>query len=204
MTKSKQNKKKRPARSSNKPPQLSSNVVVNHTYRFTSSSGNTTFVTPVSMLCAAGSFTSVLNTSVVSIFGALKVKRVTVWAPPASQGAVSTCSIDWAGSGAASQGSLEVSDTTNSVSTPAKISSAPPRGSLADFWQNAAQTNSLFGLTAPVGSIIDVQLSLIFQDADNAPATTTVATAAIGVNYFLSLDPNATHRYVPVSLSTTT
>jgi len=58
---------------------------------------------------------------------------------------------------------------------------------------------------APVGTIIDITLALTLSDGDQAlNATTTVAAAALGTPYFMSLDPNATHFYVPVSMETTT
>jgi hypothetical protein len=80
----------------------------------------------------------------------------------------------------------------------------PPRNSLASFWQLAGGT-TLCTLTAPVGSVIDVDLSLIFNDNDGAVINNiAVSTGVLGTSYYLSLDPNGTHRYVPVSLNTTT
>jgi hypothetical protein len=58
-------------------------------------------------------------------------------------------------------------------------------------------------LVAPIGTIIDVVLDLIFQDDDLASVAIAVASGTAGVQYFLSLDPNATHRYTPISLTTT-
>jgi hypothetical protein len=75
--------------------------------------------------------------------------------------------------------------------------------SLASFWQ-LASTTGLCNLVAPVGTIIDVHLSLIMQDDAETQANATVATGTLGLTYFLSLDANTTHRYTPVSLTTTT
>ncbi len=172
-----------------------------HTYRFISSSGTPTGITPNSLLGCAGNIGTVVNSLVAAIAGAVKLERLTIWAPPASQGATATVSVDWAG--LANSPNVEVSDTTVSVSRPAFISTSPPRQSLAAFWQ-VASTTTLCTITAPEGSIIDAQLSLILTDNDVNGVSTSVATAAVGGSYFLSLDPNATHRYVPVSLTTTT
>jgi len=200
--KPKKNKRSSARVGPNKPPQLSSNVMFNHTYRFTSTSGTATGITATSLLCAAGSIGTVTNTTVSAIGATVKVNRVSIWTPPASQGSFATCSVEWFGG--ANTNNKEVSDTSNSVATPASIHSRPPAKSLASFW-NAIGTNALFVLTAPVGSIIDVNLSVIFNDDDSlGTAMTTVATAVVGTIYYLSLDPNATHRYVPVSLTTTT
>lgn len=179
---------------------IKSNVVLRHKYRFVSTSATSTGVTPQSILCAAGTICTVVNSVCTSFMGSFKVNRVSIWTPPASQGASATCSVDWPGF--ANSPSLEFSDTTVSVATPAYVSCAPPPMSLASFWQVSSAT-TLFTLVAPVGSIIDVELSLILQDNDVAAAASAVATGILGSYYYLSLDPNATHRYTPVSLTTT-
>jgi len=186
------------------PPQIESNILVSHKYRFVSTSGTVTQLTPTSLLCAAGSVGTVVNTTVTSFFGSVKINRVEIWSPPASQGAAVTCSVEWAGSVAPFIADREVSDTTVSVARPAHLSTRPPRLSLASFWQTAAAT-TICAVTAPVGSIIDVHLSLtLYDDNGNVPqATSVVATAVLGTVYYLSLDPNANHRYTPVSLTTT-
>jgi len=142
-----------------------------------------------------------LNTAVGSFFGSVKLNEVEIFAPPASQGANATCSVDWIGS--SNSPNREVSDTSVSVSTPAHVKCNPPAQSLAAFW-HIASDDPIMTVTAPVGSIIDVHLSLILQDDDVPVAAIAVATGALGTVYYLSLDPNATHRYTPVSLTTTT
>jgi hypothetical protein len=187
----------------NKPPQLKSNIVVRHTYRFTSTSATATAITPTSLLGAAGTVCNTGNTAVACIFQSVKVNKLRMWAPPPAQGSVATCSVEWIGSVASQISNLEVSDSSNSTATPAIVSCRPPRQSLASFWQQPG-TNTLFTLTAPVGTIIDVSLSLIMQDDDVGVPGIGIATGTSGLIYFLSLDPNATHHYVPVSLTTTT
>jgi hypothetical protein len=184
----------------NTPIQIRSNVELSHRYRFTSNNGGTTGITPTSMLCAAGTMGTVANTTVTSVFGAVKLNRIEIWSPPASQGSTVTCSVDFVGLG--NSPNREYSDTSISVTTPAHITCSPPPQSLASFWQFPS-TTSLCNVTAPIGSIIDVVVSLIMNDQDITPATTSVATAVLGSMYFLSLDPNTTKHYPPVSLSTT-
>jgi len=185
------------------PPQLRSNIVLAHRYRFTSTSGTATAITVGSLFGAVGNMCTVANTQVQSLFQSLKVRSVSIWTPPAAQGSFATCSVEWLGG--ANSNTVEVSDTSNSVATPAHIMSAPPRLSLASFWNNSASAaNVLMTIAAPSGSIIDVVLDLILSDDESANLVTAVAAGALGVIYYLSLDPNATHRYVPVSLTTTT
>jgi hypothetical protein len=109
--------------------------------------------------------------------------------------------VEWVGLTPANN--KEVSDTTNSVSFPAYLVTRPPVRSVASFWLQPGGGN-VFTLTAPTGSIIDVNLSLIFQDDNTSLAQSNVTTGVLTSTYYLSLDPNATHRYVPVSLTTTT
>jgi len=187
------------------PPQLKSNIMLTHRYRFLSTSSTTTTITPNSILCAAGTICTVVNSNVISMFTSFKIRRVEVWSPPASQGAAVTCSLNWSGAVSQFSPDLEVSDTSLSVTRPAYISTSPPQGSIASFWQSLS-SNGIFELTAPSGSVIDVVLDLILYDDDNpaGQANVAVTTATLGLTYYMSLDPNTTHRYVPVSLTTTT
>jgi len=139
------------------------------------------------------------NTTVTAFNASVKVMKVEILTPPASQGANATCSVEWAGS--VNSPDREFSDTSVSTATPAHVSTTPPAQSLASFWQTAS-TGTLFLITAPTGSIIDIVLSLINADGATT-ATSTVATAVIGTVYYMSLDPNATHRFTPVSLTST-
>jgi len=183
------------------PPQIRANIQLNHLYRFTSTNATATAITGTSILCAAGSVGTLLNTQVNSFVGSFKIRSIGMWTPPPSQGSAATCSVDW--SGFNNSPNVEISDTSNSVARPAHLMTSPPTASLASFWQLSGSTN-LAILTAPVGTIIDVRLDLVLYDSDITQATSTVTTAALGTVYYLSLDPNATHHYVPVSLTTTT
>jgi hypothetical protein len=187
------------------PPQIASNVTFNHTYRFVSSSGSTTPVTVGSLMCAAGTICTVANTTVTAFYGGVKVNRISIWTPPASQGAAATCAVSF--TGGANTPDREFSDSTMSVARPAHVSCRPPRGALSSFWNNSTSAATvLFRLTAPAGSIIDVSVSLILFDdvAVLTQATSAVATGTLGAQYYLSLDSNATHLFTPVSLQTTT
>jgi len=185
----------------NAPPQIRSNVVYRHRFRYTSSSGTATVLTGNSILAAAGSVCYQANTNVASINQSFKIVELELFGAPAAQGSTSTVSIEWLGT--ANAPSVEVSDTTNSVATPAHVKSRPPRDSQAVFWQTpSSASNNLVTLVAPAGTIIDIVLELV-QNDDQLQVNTGVAAGALGSLYYLSLDPNATHRYVPVSLNTT-
>jgi len=185
----------------NRPPSISSNVTLSHRYRFTSTSGTATALTPQSIALAAGSMCTVSNTTVQCLFSSVRLKRLTLWAPPSAQGSFVTCSVEWIGFNQAN--TVEVSDTSNSVATPAYISTSPPPATLAKFWQLSSVTTNLCTVVAPTGTIIDAEVDLIIGD-DEAGTSIGVSAGTLGNLYYLSLDPNATHHYVPVSLTTTT
>jgi len=109
--------------------------------------------------------------------------------------------VEWIGS--SNSPNREFSDTSVSVATPAMVSCSAPPQSLAAFWQLASGNTALCTLVAPVGSIIDVSLSLILLDDDVSAPSVAVATGILSYIYYLALDGPSTNRYTPVSLTTT-
>jgi len=182
------------------PPQIKSNVMFKHKFRFVSTSATATSITPTSLLGAAGTVCYAVNANVAAINASVKLNRISMWSPPSAQGSSVTCSVDWIGS--ANSPNQEISDTSVSVAQPAYLSTSPPNQSIASFWHVSSDA-AICTLVAPVGTIIDVDLDLVLQDDDLSAVVIAVAVGAAGVQYFLSLDPNATHRYIPVSLTTT-
>ncbi len=143
---------------------------------------------------------TVANTTLRYLATSVRVHRVSVWSPPASQGAAATCTLEWK----TFQGDeyKEVSDSTLSVSRPAHISTKPPPGSLA-WLPMGVSSSTCFDLTAPVGSIIDVQCTHVLNDTAVAGSSYAVGAGSLGVVYYLPLD-GGTDVYLPVGLNTTT
>jgi len=186
------------------PPQINSNVRTSHRFRFISTAAVTNqLVTSAALLAVAGTIGTVTNSTVALVYESVRLKSVEVWAPPASQGASATVSVEWIGS--ANSPSIEVSDTTISVSHNAHIKCVPPQQSLASFWQIVGNTATMFTLNCPTGSVVDISLELLFADQSTTLATQAgLTTVVIGRVYFLALDvASLTHVLVPVSLNTT-
>jgi len=181
------------------PSQLRTNVVVKHRFRFTSTSATARTITDTNLLGIGGAVCSVANTTLNMINSTTKLHSVEVWAPPASQGAASTCSVEWVGQNFAPN--IEVSDTSNSVAEPAHVRAKPPPGSQASLWLPPVG-NQIMIVIAPIGSIIDLVCSHTMQDDGIAGTAATVATGSLGAMYFMYLD-GATHTYVPTSLTST-
>jgi hypothetical protein len=183
------------------PRQLRTNIEVKHQFRFASSSSAPTAITDTRLLAAAGvsAVTAVLG---YSIWQSVKVNQIEIWTPPAAQGANATCSVLFPAS--LQSQAREVTDTSVSVAIPAHVLVTPPRLSLCSFWQNGS-TSTLFTLTAPPGSIIDVWVSLVLDDGTNSvPVTQTLVGATIGSIYYAPLDFNhvAGAVYLPIGLTT--
>ncbi len=185
------------------PPQISSNVRMSHRFRFIASgavAGIT--ITSDSLLCCAGGIGTVTNSTIALCYESVRLKKVEVWAPPAAQGSAATVSVEWLGQ---SSPSIEISDTTISVSQNAHIVGSPPRTSLAAFWQVVASPQNLFVLTCPTGSVVDFEADYMFVDRSTAVGTALgLTTVVVGQVYFLALDfKSGTHVLTPVSLNTT-
>jgi hypothetical protein len=126
-----------------------------------------------------------------SLYQCVKVDKIEIWTPPASQGAAATCSVLFPGSSAPAQGmTREYTDTTVSTARPAHVVCRPPPKSLGGFWQDGVNGDTLFTLVAPSGSIIDIWMSMVLADgARPASASTAVLVGAtIGNIYYCSLD----------------
>lgn len=205
MQKRKQNKQRKNAMRLNEalgPRQFRANPEISHQYRFTSTAGTAKTITGLLLggACGVSARTAILGDL---MFQMVKVKRVEIWSPPASQGAAVTCSILWPISNSSQP--REVSDTTVSTARPAHVVSSPPPLSLASFWTSASSGTNLFTLVAPSGSVIDVWVSLVLGDGPNGGAgTVTLVGATIGGQYYCSLDSGtaAGSIYLPVSLTT--
>jgi len=170
------------------PPQIKSNIVITHKYRYTASSAvSGTSFNAGNLVLSAGSMCTVTNTTVTSLFSSVKVDAVEIWSPPASQGSFATCAIEWNGSAAqAVAANLEISDTSVSTAQPAHLRSHPPPQSLAGFWQTPGiANNALFVLNCPAGSIVDVTMSLIMNDDEDTAIAGGVATGVLGKQYIL-------------------
>jgi hypothetical protein len=184
-----------------KPPQFVNTVQLRKTFRYTSTSSAVTTIVDADIVSVAGSIGKVTNTSVALYGYTAKLHKISVWTPPASQGAAATVSLQWYNSTGADLGP-EMSDTSNSVTQPAKLVTRPPRGTLASFWLGTAGTPILI-MTCPTGSIIDIDATV--QLSTVATVTAAVGTAVVGTPYWLALDQvgAGTQHYLPVGLPTT-
>lgn len=182
------------------PPQIKSNIIFGHRYRFTSTGAAAIPIT-VALLRGIGGVVATTSTTGAPIAFSVKVRSVEIWTPPASQGALATCSLEWAsGSTLDSTNTVEVSDTSMSVAEPAHLRTSPPKSSLASFWQHIG-ADQLFVITAPAGSVVDVSMQYVLNDDEASPTSVVLAGATVGNMYYMPLDGHG-GVMAPVSLTT--
>lgn len=184
------------------PPQILTNVVKSHRYRYLASSAIVAVgIQDVHVQRALGGICTVANTTVAVSVKSFKLNKIEIWAPTSTSTTPTTVSVEWLGQN--NSPNLEHSDTSINVSRPAHLITRPPRNSLASFWQNSAGGTALFVLNCPSGSIIDISVNMIEADESTALLTSTIVTGTLGVQYWLPLDGTTTHLLTPVSLNTT-
>jgi hypothetical protein len=191
----------RKARGNQNPPQLPTNIRLNHRFRFLAATAFNGFIDPLSMIACGGAVCTVANTTLSVIGLSAKIRKIEVWGAPASQGASSTVTLEWVG--ASNSPNIEVSDTTISVATNCHIVTVPPKDSLASFWTLSTTGGLLFRLQCPANSIVDLTMDLILADQAAATSTVTVVAGTLGELYFTALDGVGTNVLRPVSLNTT-
>jgi hypothetical protein len=181
------------------PPQLNTNIVVKHKFRFRCTTGGAFVISSADVLGALGT-TGVDGGTCVAVNDCFKVSSLSMWAPPPSQGTTATVAVEWNGQAQAS--STEFSDTTVSTAQPAYLRSMPPSSSLAHFWQTPKLGSvSLLTLTAPTSTIVDLTVEYMSIDTGVQGLAFSTLGSSPGVISYLALDGYASNFLVPVALT---
>lgn len=145
-------------------------------------------------------------TSAYQLASHVRLKKIEMWGPMASDLVPVTVQVDWTGS--SSLGgfgkSNRVSDTSMGSTEPAHLASAPPPMAQISQWTQCSSTNEVCRLVFPDNAVIDVTLDLVIRDdASTQTVTGAVVGAAVGANYVRSLDSvSGTNNVRPTSLAT--
>jgi len=133
------------------------------------------------------------NTAARLIQAAL-LKRIEVWSPP-TQGLTANlneqgAAVVWYGT----QSMFSTKSDINVANTPSYLSTKPPKDSTASFVSEMGilDTEILFKLTAPVGSVLDLHcmITLASEDFGQGSYSTTNAMT-VGQTYYNCLDGGA-------------
>jgi hypothetical protein len=172
------------------PPQIAITSIVRKTFRFFASAvivGYVTTTTDLMQMMAMGLDT----THVANIFSAFRIRRIRVWGAPLNVATASAftqlVSLEWGPQGVgtvAGRGikNAIISDTRLGVTDVPRIDAKPPPGSWVGDWVNLPDSNVVFTLNCPVGSIVDIKGEWIVQNKE-APVILTVTTAVAGAVY---------------------
>jgi len=180
-----------------KPPMYVSQPILRRKMRYVCSGVQSSFaVTPRSLALSLGTVCTATNTTVYPFVSAVRVRRIQMWVGTATSGTQANCLVNWLSStsatGLASM-NREVGDDTINASELAYITSKPPSGTQASFWNTAAVTSTIFLLTCSANTVMDIELEYIVGDNDYAQAayTITSGSAVIGNVYYINLSGNA-------------
>jgi len=180
-----------------RPPQFDSTVKFTHKFRFLSNSAATSTITRARLLNLLVSATAANTAN--RIFSGARLIKVEVWAVQGASSAnpfnTATVSLEWISN---LSPTTEVSDSGNAENT-AHISCKPPSMSTGAFWSmtGSNETESLFILTVPVGSIVDVTVELVCMDGET-PVVVTIGSGTAGFLSAVALDDVAA-TLIPVS-----
>ncbi len=181
------------------PIQFKPTVQVDHKFRFQASAAGSSTITTDSLgdlLCVAATATSAYQ-----LAKSIRIRRVEMWGPPASNLSPVTVALEWEALSAGSFGnSIKLSDTSVGSTRVAHLNAKPPKSTQVSMWQSATAGNNLFTLTYPVGAIIDIHYSMtVREDAGAQAVTGAVAGATVGQVYCRNLDSTGSNLLNPVS-----
>jgi hypothetical protein len=167
----------------------------------TSTSGT---ITLSSLIGSCGVIGTVTNTTVTSMFSAIKLMKIVIW-PPQNSGSDRTI-LEWGASadGGYTPDSAFINTVPDGITETTGQTFHPPANSLLNNWMSTYLTasNIIAYITCPTGTIIDTYVTAC-QPNDFVPESISVTTAVIGSVYYLPLDSLSTHVLLPVGLATT-
>jgi hypothetical protein len=188
-----------------KPPNFEAKISKKHTFRFTSSASGIAIISTQDLF-ATLLVNAVPQTSAVSAYTALKLRKVCLWQTgnTTGQGTVSLeANNTMAGIGAKP---VLLSDTSNNNSSIARLTYVPNSLSTLGQWQNVITNSSISGggeliITANQGDTMDITLEF-YLNTDN---DTYLNVAYTSLNPYIELIgcplPVSSPKWTPVNIS---
>lgn len=188
------------------PPELQTSPIFSRKIRYRVTSNISQQSLDNNALCRGfGGLVAVTAILGYPVCGAVKLKQISMWGPPTTQGTNVTVALQWDTSGANGDfagPSQIISDSSMDPSRPAFITAKPPKLTLCGFWKSCAlnDTDRIALISAPTGTIIDCVFVYTLNDALGPNASLVLVGATPGGFYHQQiLSGNAT----VVSLNTT-
>jgi hypothetical protein len=168
------------------PPQISTSLTVDHTFRFLVGASLTSTITGGNLSGLLGIASSA--TTYVPLFSAVRVRTIEIWSTPGGNVSLRALSSQVS---SAQVGSSEVvlSDYSLGQSVPSHILYRPRPGSAQYQWLSAANSFPVFSLMFPnTVSIIDVHISGTIDLVNSAATISGVSGLVAGDIYAAPLD----------------
>ncbi len=158
------------------PPSRDLRLAGIHTFRFKNTTGVTDrAVDRTDLLGLLGTATSA--SAVASLFESVKIHRIDLWTIGAnSTSTTQSVAVKWSGLASGQDWPELVSTTTLGVAQPSHLTSSPPPGSLASFCISKATAGTIFTITAPANTIIDLRCSFVMQNAQSSAIVSYVSS----------------------------
>lgn len=189
------------------PPQIDTAICLRgHKFRFKASAAlvNVQMQTSDFLQLLAVANTTTTASSLISAF---RIRRVSIWGPPAADLIPVTVSLEYnqtSSAGSVGQRPRLFLDTSVGATEVACVSAKPPPQSAASMWQlysTQASSGGAFILNGPVNSVVDVQMDFILQNGETVIANLATTAATVGRVYGGYLDgPPSTSLLVPEGL----
>jgi hypothetical protein len=173
-----------------------------HVFRFNVTSASFIAITVKDILGAIGGV-ALTTTTFTPFASAFKLHRVSIW--PSVGSGESSPQLSWA-AGTASQvpDEARVDTIPSGVTVSRALHFRPPAASLASFWITSVNSSSsVFVVVAPVGSILDLEVSFRLANVVAPLTPITIIAGTAGSVYYLPLDGTA-GGYTPIGLPTIT
>jgi hypothetical protein len=147
------------------------------------------------------------TTTTTSLISAFRLRKVSLWAPPAADLVPVTASVEYANilvNSGFGQKRFIHSDTSVGSTRVAAVTAVPPLGTPAASWQNVtsatATTNGAdFILNGPINMIVDVDIDMVLQNGETPFTGTPITGGVVGTIYLNSLDGGAAGILEPLN-----
>jgi hypothetical protein len=188
------------------PPELDATVSFSKKYRYIAQDASATAktVTVGTILVSMGSM-AITTTQVSSLCSSFRIKKITMY-PALGTGV--TPLLEWVD--AATTG-LNVKDEKVGRSIPAgvtveaPITIRPPKNSEISWWWDAQATGvTLFVLSAPVGTILDLDVEATIVNSGTNVQETSYTSLTVGAIYYPALEGRSTNDWAPVGRTNAT
>jgi len=195
---------KRSSRAPSMPPTIDTVVTAHQVLRFTATSAAASLnITLANILMACGGICTIVNSTVASVASSVKLHKITIWPASTTAGAGQNAEVLWPELGNITRDESKSTAIPAGVTVSDVVMERPPRASQVAFWNSSGGGGStLFSLTCPAGSIVDVDLTWTLRNNIAGVTQAGYAAAALGSFYYARLD-GVGGKFLPLGVPTT-